>query len=135
MSDTQRTITGTFELAVNLTDRRTFKMTGYTYSDDTITEVNARVDLAQEVMDRQVVRCDIQNKEAQIEQHTLNLENIRENMEGLVELSKGGKKLTSQQKQSLDNYEPTIKQAQKMIDSLKSAIKQGKQKLNGAAHV
>lgn len=132
--DEQRFTTGSFECAVNLTDRRTLRITGYTYSDDSLADIHARVDAAQDIMDRQVVRCDIQNKEAQIKQHENNLEHIVESFNGLVNLTKQGKKLTSVQKQSVDNYDMTVAQAKKAIESLRAAIKEGKQKINGAAH-
>lgn len=132
--DSQRTATGSLECAVNLTDRRTLRITGYTYSDDSLDEINARVDAMQDVLDRQVIRADIVNKEAQIDQHTRNLEHIQESFQGLLTMQQGGKKLTSQQKQQLDNFEPTVKNAMKMIEDLRVSIRIGKQKLNGAAH-
>lgn len=132
--DVSRTATGSFECSITLTDRRTLRVTGYMYSDDSLDEINTRVDAMQDVLDRQAIRADIVNKEAQIDQHTRNLENIHESFQGLLALQQGGKKLTSQQKQQLDNFDPTIKQAMKLIEDLRIAIKTGKQKLNGAAH-
>jgi len=77
---------------------------------------------------------DIVSKEAQIAGHMQNLEAIKESYEGLVTLQKAGKKLTSQQQQSLNNFEPTVQGAQRAIESLRAAIREGKQKVNGLAH-
>lgn len=129
-----RTITGNFEVAVSLTDRRSLKVSGYFFSDDVLEEMNKRVDMAQQVLDRQVVYCDVINKEAQIAGHEQNLENIKENFEGLKLIEKGGKKLTSQQKLTMDQFDPTIRSALKQIDSLRAAVKAGRAKLNGVAH-
>lgn len=135
MDEPQRTVAGSFECAVQLSDRRTFKVTGYFFSDDDVQQMNRRVDMAQDVLDRQSIRADLVNKEAQIVGHTQNLESIRENVEGLLALQRDGKKLTSQQKQMVDNFDTTTRQAMKMIESLRAAIKEGRQKINGHAQV
>jgi len=128
------TIAGTFELALNLTDKRQIKMLGYVYSDDTAAEINKRVDEFQDVLDRQGVRCDIVNKEAQVAAMTQNLRNLRDAYDELAERKRSGKTLTSQQKNNMDNYERSTKQSKEMIESLTAAITEGKKKLaNGSA--
>lgn len=135
MGDTpQRTVSGTFECAVALTDRRSLKITGYFFNDDTPQDMNIRVDMAQDVLDRQSIRSDLMNKEAQIVGQMANLEGIEETYRGLVELTKKGHKLTSQQKLQMDNFEPSVKQVNKTINGLRAAIAAGRQKINGAAH-
>ena len=132
--DEARTATGSFECAVNLSERRTLRVTGYTYSDDTMEEINARVDAMQDVLDRQLIRADLVAKEAQITQFTQNLEHIQESFQGLLALQQSGKKLTSQQKLQIDSFDTNVKNNMKQIESLRAAIKAGKQKINGAAH-
>lgn len=130
-----RTLSGNFEIAISLTDRRTLKVTGCLYSDDRLPDMHSRIDMVQEVLDRQAIRSDMQNKEAQIAQHLQNLENIHESYAGLIEIQKSAKKLTSQQQQSIAQFEPTVRQATKMIENLRAAIREGRQKLNGQDHV
>ena len=130
-----RVITGNFEVAVALTDRRSLKMTGYIYNDDEAVDVNTRLDAYQDALDRQAIRSDLVNKEAQIAGHLANLEHLRDSFEGLVAIGKTGKKLTSQQKAQIDSYDVTVANAHKMIEGLRAAIKEGKQKINGVAHV
>ena len=125
----ERVVTGNFEVALALTQQRTFKMTGYVYSDDTANEINTRIDRYQDVLDRQVVRCDIITKEAQISGHRMNLEALKSNYEELASLKAANKKLTSQQNMSLTQFDASVRQAVKMIDSLEEAIAAARKKL------
>jgi hypothetical protein len=133
MSEDDRKIVGNFDVTLNLTDKRGIKMTGYVYSDDTPEEVNARVDSFQDVLDRQMVRCDMLNKEAEVASSTVGLENYREHMQGLVDLQKTGKKLTSQDKAMIAKYDLESRSWIKRIQSAQAAIEAAKRKLNGAA--
>lgn len=126
-----RTVTGNFEVAMALSQQRTIKMTGCTYSDDDVATVNARVDIVQDVLDRQFVRADITNKEAQIAAMEQNLENLDDSVQGLVKLRETGKSLNSQQKLQVQNYDASRGQQMKTIASLRAAIVAGRQKING----
>lgn len=129
MSDeAKRFQSGNFTLTLNLTQTRGISMQGFVYSDDTRADVDARVDMMQDVLDRQAVRCDVTSKEAQIAAHVQNLELMREQMEDLVAQKNAGKKLATTQKQALDNYEPSVRRAKEMIDGLRAAIKAAKAK-------
>lgn len=129
----KRTLSGNFECAVNLTDRRTLKVTGCLFLEDTPAEMHARIDVAQDLLDRQAVRCDIVQKEAQVAGHLQNLENMKEAYAALVAKKQKARKLTSQEELALANFDPSVKQSMAMIDSLRAAIASGKQKINGAA--
>jgi hypothetical protein len=124
-----RTLSGTFQVALNITDRRQIMMTGQVYSDDTPQEIHRRVDLFQEVLDRQGIRADVINKEAQITMHLVNIEAIKKAGEALLERKRAGRKLTSQEKAGIDNYEPSLQRAQEEIDKLRIMIAEGKKKL------
>jgi len=127
----QRTVTGSFEVAMALSQQRTIKMTGYTYSDDDVAAVNARIDIVQDVFDRQFVRADITNKEAQIAAMEQNLENLDDSVQGLVKRKESGKALNSQQDMTVKNYKSSRDQQLKAIASLRAAIVAGRQKING----
>lgn len=128
-SKVERSLAGTFDVTVNLTDRRGIKINGYIYSDDTPADINRRIDQAQDALDRQAIRTDLVNKEAQIAGHVANLENMAESYDALVALQKDGTKLTSQQKLYLLNHAQSVQKAKEQIASLESAIAAGKRKL------
>jgi hypothetical protein len=123
-----RHIVGNFEVTLNLTDKRGIKMLGYVYDDDTPKEINDRVDLYQDVLDRQFIRSDIINKSAQIQQYEASINAIQENYNSLV-TKQADHKLTSQDKLSLGKSESDIRQCRKMIESLSAAIAEGRKLL------
>lgn len=125
--------TGNFEITVALSQQRQMKMAGYTYEGEPAGSLNKRIDAMQDAMDRQLIRVDLVNKRAQIEGHILNLENMKQHYQGLVEKQQKAKKISSQEKNALDNYEPTVRQAQAMILSLRAAIEEGEKKLAAGA--
>jgi hypothetical protein len=124
-----RVVAGTFDITLNLSDRRGIKMTGYVYSDDTPKEINGRVDQFQDVLDRQAIRSDIVNKEAQVVGHIQNLEAFKQSYEELSTKQTAGGKLTSQEKLGMANFEPGVKRAKEAIESLRAAIKAAHDKL------
>jgi len=127
--EAKRVITGNIDLTLNLTDRRGIKISGYVYSDDTPKDLNERVDRLQDVLDRQAIRCDITVKEAQIAGHVQNLQSFKQSYAGMLAIQNAGKKLTSQQKNAIDNYAPSVERAEAEIASLRAAIAEARKKL------
>ena len=132
MADEQRTLSGNFEFTAVLTDKRQLRMTGYVYSDDDAHAINARLDSFQDAIDRQMIRADIVNKEAEGARIDASLEALTQHNAELIELQKNGK-LTSQQKQQLSQFESSVRFHLKQKESLGAAVAAGKKKLNGAA--
>ena len=124
-----RAIAGTCDITLNLSDKRGIKTTFYIYSDDTKSEINRRMDEAQDCLDRQAIRSDLSNKEAQITAYTANLRSLKQAYEGLISEQKKGRKITSQQKLQIDNYGLQELQIIKEVESLRAAIDEGKRKL------
>ena len=128
-TEPQRTIAGNFEVAISLTDRRTLKMSGYVYSDDSSGEINKRIDVYQKAVDRQAIRVDVMSKTAQIAGHKANLVAMKNSLQELADKKGSGKKLTSTEQQALGNYEPSVRRANEAIDSLQAAIDAANQEL------
>lgn len=128
-----RVAIGNFTITLNLSDKRGLSVQGVIYSDDTPKELNERLDMFQDVLDRQHIRADVQNKEAQINQLIESLEPAAQGYEDLVELKKKGKRLTSQQLQSLDHYDTNVRSVKRNVESLQHAVRAGRMKLNGVA--
>ena len=133
MSDEQRLASGSFEIVSNLSDKRQLKVSGYIYSDDTAAEVNKRVDEYQDVVDRQVIRLDLLNKEAQIATNLAGLEQLKDHVGDIAAKKTSGKKLHAQEIQQLNHFDATTKNILRNNNSLRAAIDEGKRKLNGAA--
>lgn len=131
--DGDTVIVGNFEVALTLTTNRTIKMSGYVYNKDTPEEINHRLDQFQDAIERQAVRCDVTNKEAQIDAMMAQLEGHADHFSSIVEKKNSGQKLTSQDKALIDKYDMDVRGAKKSIESLQAAVKKGKSRLNGAA--
>lgn len=132
-ADATRAISGNFEVTMQLSQQRHLKVTGYIFTDDTIDEINKRVDVAQDVLERQFMRVDVTNKAAQIESMEANIKAIQEHTEGLVAKRKEGKSLTSQEKQQLANSGAQLDKMREIIATTQNAISAAKIKLNGAS--
>jgi hypothetical protein len=126
--ETQR-IVGSFDITLNLSDKRGIKVTGYIYDKDDAKALNERLDWFQDALDRQGVRTDIVNKRAQIAYHRVNIEAMSNAAEGLLNLKNAGRKLSSQQQQQLNAYEPNVAAAKMQIESLEAAIIKGEEML------
>ena len=128
----ERTLQGSFSITLNLTDKRQIMMSGYVYKDDTQEQINTRVDLFQEILDRQLIRADLASKEAQITSLEGGMEQLRAHYDALVRVSQTGRKLTSQQKLQVEQFDVSVAANTKQRDSLRAAIDEGRKKLNGA---
>ncbi len=131
-------IVGNYEVTMQLTQQRTIRVSGYIYADESNTAVNARLDAAQDALDRQFVRSDIVSKEAQLEAAANSLDIHRQHFEVVVQkktAKERGEKihLTTQDKQLIDKYDSDVKAVNAQIASLQAAIAKGKLRLNGAA--
>lgn len=133
MTDEVRTATGSFQITIVLTDKRQINMTGYVYSDDTQHDIDKRLDSYMDVLDRQLVRADVTNKEAQLAQQDTILEQHAARFQAFAELKQSGQKLSIQQKNELTQYDTNVQFVKRQKESLRAAIAEGKKRLNGAA--
>lgn len=135
-----RTIEGNFQCQMQLSQQRTLSVTGYFFSDDTSEKRNQRLDEAQDALDRQFIRCDMVNKEAQVKAIMAEVERFRDTLDQLnakgsstaaagLSAEKQGKKLSSQERLTLQNGQQTIKKQLEYVDSLRAAIREGRAKL------
>ena len=132
MEQEARSATGSFEVTIVLTDKRQVKMTGYVFAEDSQHDINDRLDWYMDVLDRQLVRADITNKEAQLETQDALLDQHKARFEAFSDLQKQGK-LTPQQKNELKTFDTNVNFIHKQKESLRAAIAEGRKKLNGAA--
>ncbi len=129
----ERQVHGGFEITGILTDKRQIRMNGFVYSDDTAEDLNKRIDMLQAVIDRQLIRFDVVNKEAELAQFIASEDQLDVMHEGLKTKMEGGKKLVTTERASFDQYEQGKRFHKHKRDSLAAAIAAGRMKLNGAA--
>jgi chromosome segregation ATPase len=119
---------GNFNLGAQLPNQRTITVAGYIYSDDDAQALNARLDLYQEVIERQRLRCEIPELEAKREQMLKGIEQAKEVLEDLRDRQSKGETLTSVQKQQINNMSVTIKKMLEEVDKGTEAIKEARLK-------
>lgn len=131
-----RLVVGTFNCQMQLTQHRTLTVTGHVYSDDTPDQVNARIDLCQDALDRQFIRCDMVNKIAQreatlgaIDQQVEQLEELKIAQAAAQGNGEKRPKLTSQQLEIVKRGDETVRGAKKNVAMLDSMIAAAQKKL------
>lgn len=129
-----RFVKGTFQCDMQVTQQRRLVITGHIYDDDTPEMINKALDVAQDALDRQFVRCDILNKRAQIKAQLAGIEQFRDQLADLQAIAEGKgtglsstnpnkrPKLSSQQQLAMQNGQATIDKAQKNIAVLEADI-------------
>src|SRR5882672_3680002 len=108
-------------------------MSGHVYNDDDAHDLNERIDGYQAAMDRQVIRYDVINKEAQVAQEMAGVEQYNDLARELLERKAKGGKLTSQEQEMIKRRDLELRNSERRLHSLKAAISEGRKKLNGAA--
>jgi hypothetical protein len=128
----ERVVIGNYEIQAALTQTRMLKITGVVYDIDTAADLSIKVDMAQDELDRQMIRSDVLNKAAEISKRHENIKRMREHCDGLIKKRESGK-ITSQEKLQLQNFDVSLKNELDSIESLAAAIAEGKKKLGLAA--
>ena len=131
-----RIITGSFQCQMQLTNGRTLVLSGQFYSDDTMEDKHARLDEFQALVDRQFIRVDVINKEAQrealvqgLESHLTKLEELNAAKVAKQNGDKSKPGLTSQEQTILKQGQDQVRGAKQNIAMLDSLIAAGKKKL------
>lgn len=123
-----RVALGTFNLAAQLPNQRNITVAGYIYSDDDKTALDERLDLYQECIERQRLRCEIPELEAKREQMVKGMEQAREVLADLETRQKAGDKLTSQDQMTIKNMRVNIGKVKEEIEKGTAAIADAKRK-------
>lgn len=101
-------LSGSFDFTATLPNQAQLALHGYIYANDTPAEINARVDRFQDVAQRTMLRAGLEGLRANRRALMVQLENQREWLAGMVEKKTAGAKLTSQEKQAVENGQNTI---------------------------
>ena len=123
-------ITGNFTLTAQLagSSGRSVSVAGYIYDAESAESLNARMDVIQEVIERQRTRCEIPELEAKREQMVKGLEQARDVLAEMEQRRKNGERLTSNELLSVQNMRVNIKKVSDEIDKGAVAIAEAKKK-------
>lgn len=124
----QRVALGNFNLTAQLPNGRSIQCAGYIYSDDNRNELDSRLDLYQDVIERQRVRCEIPELIAKRDQMIKGMEQAHEVLAELEERQKRGDKLNSQDQLTIRNMRTNIGKVREEIEKGTEAIKEAKLK-------
>lgn len=122
-------ITGNFNLTAQLagSSGRTMQIAGYIYDGESKDSLEARIDLLQEIVERQRTRCEIPELEAKREQIIMGMKQATEIMADLEQKREKGT-LSSQERLNLRNLGTNIENAKKELDKGTQAILEAKKK-------
>ena len=123
-------ITGNFTLNAQLAGAsgRSIAVAGYIYEGESQESLNARLDILQEVIERQKIRAEIPELEAKREQMVKGLDQAREILADLEERRKKGERLSSQELLNVQNIRVNIAKVSTEIDKGAAAIQEAKRK-------
>ncbi len=119
---------GNFNLTAQWPNQRSVQFSGYVYSDDTAAEVDRRLDMIQERIERQRARCEIPELEAAYEQRIKALQQARDVLTDLETRQKDGEKLSSQDQMTIKNLRVNLAKSNEDIDKGKLAIVEAKRR-------
>jgi len=121
-------ITGNFTLQATMPNGKTMNISGYVYDGESVESLNGRIDILHDVLDRQRTRSEIPELEAKRDQIVTALGQMRDVMSQLEKKQLDGAKLTSQEKQTLQNMATSIERAQHDIEKGEKSIADAKLK-------
>jgi hypothetical protein len=129
LNPAQNAITGNFNLTAQLAGQsgRTMSIAGYIYDGESQESLNARLDILQEVVERQRVRCEIPELEAKREQMIKGLQQARDVLSEIEQKQESGS-ITSQERMNLKNMRVNIGKVNEELQKGEEAIREAKQK-------
>lgn len=129
-STASQAITGQFSLTAQLAGNsgRTMGITGYIYDGESLESLNSRLDMLQEVIERQRVRAEIPELEAKREQMIKGMQQAREILSDFETRVKNGDSLSSQERMNMKNMRVNIAKVTEEIDKGAEAIQEAKKK-------
>lgn len=126
----QNAITGQYVINAQLagSSGRSMSFTGYIYDGESKDSVEARIDLLQEIIERQRLRSEIPELEAKREQMLKGMEQARQVLSELEDRQKAGETLSSQERMNVRNMRTNIQKVSEEIDRGTVAIREAKLK-------
>lgn len=126
-----KVVRGGFQISLNVAGR-TISMSGYINDGETKDDLNRRVDDFQAIIDRQMIKADIKSHEGHLKAAYLNLEHVTSEYDKIIkrrdgQKTNGTKPITSQMKNTLDNYDATVNNIKEEIRTREEIIVKNKE--------
>lgn len=128
LSPSDKPILGNFTLTAQLPNGRSINVAGYVFEGESKESLDDRLDILQEVIERQRIRCEIPELEARKEQQVQALDNMRTVIAEMEKKRENGQALSSQERMNLNNMKTNIKKLNEDIDKGSVAIAEAKKK-------
>lgn len=126
----QQAVLGNFQLSAQLPDGKSFNVSGYLFSGESVESLNARLDLLHGVVDRQRTLAEIPELEKKMDAAVKRLVEYRGFCDALVHKQQTKKSsLSSQEKQQLDMMDINIKKLTEDIEEGKRTIAEARAKV------
>jgi hypothetical protein len=109
MSNQERVASGNFQINQSLGDGKSISISGYLFSDDNLSDVNTRIDMANAALDRQRKKNDVILILKHIEGNQDALKRSEEQLDLLSAMKDNGGRLATQERTLLDSLPNTIK--------------------------
>lgn len=125
----QKAITGNFNLTAQLagSSGRSIAIAGYIYDGESKESLDGRLDILQEIIERQRVRCEIPELEAKREQMIVGMKQARDVLAELEAKQESGN-ISSQERMNLKNMRVNIAKVNEEIDKGEVAIAEARKK-------
>lgn len=121
-------VAGHFQLSAELANKRGIGCQVSVLEGEDEDSVNARIDLAQRVIERQRARCEVPELEAALDQRIKALEQFREVLAELERRQREEERLSSQELQTLNNLRVNIRKGLEDLDKGRAAIEDAKRR-------
>src|SRR5262249_1688073 len=118
----------TVQLTAELPNKRGIGFTVSILKGEDLDSINAKLDLAQDAIERQRSRCEIPELEAKRDQMMKGLDEAREVLADLEGRRQKGEQLSSQERQNINNLRVNIQKVQEEIEKGAEAIQEAKRK-------
>lgn len=122
-------VAGSFVINCKLTDDKTMTFSQYVLASDTLESINARLDIAAMVVERQRTFASI----GSLEEKLLQMENQREHFLDIIADMKGREKLASNDRLALQNHQQNIKKYDRDIANMRARILEVKAEMGQAS--
>lgn len=122
-------VLGNFTLQAQLPQGKSFTVSGYIMSEESVESLNQRIDMLHDVVDRQRTRAEIPELEVKLEGMIKRLEEIRGHYAALEQKKAAGKSMSTQEKQTLAVQDINVKHLMDDIEKGRVAIAEAKKKV------
>lgn len=115
-------VAGSFQYAAQLPNGKSLSFSGYIVEGDTLADINMKMDVAAEAIERQRMKAEVPELESKLD----NLKHTLTQVNTIIEDLSSGRKLSSQEQQQLNTMKVNRKSIEAQIDEGTAAVARAK---------